>query len=115
MAHQESFESDWKNILLARTYPLTSQVIPNLVAILRHFNWNRIALIQNTQLNAFQFTSSLKIAENFRTYGVEIVQEETLPAPYSITKEVLKNVLENVKDKCRSKGNFICFVVLFHL
>jgi len=101
MAHQESFESDWKNILLARTYPLTSQVIPNLVAILRHFKWNKIALIQNSQLNAFQFTSSLKIAENFRAFGVEIVQEETLPALSSINDKILKNVIEKVKEKSR--------------
>ena len=55
MDHQETDDLGGHNAMLfARTYPLTAQVVPTLVAFLRHFKWNSIALIKNVELNAFQ-------------------------------------------------------------
>ena len=105
MDHQETDDSGGHNAMLfARTYPLTAQVVPTLVAILRHFKWNSIALIKNVELNAFQMKGNIKIAETFRSFGVNIVQEEALPASVDVKekKDVFRKVIRNVKDKSRS-------------
>ena len=99
MVHKKSEDK----LLFARTYPLTTQIVPTIVAILNRFKWKKIAIMKNEELNALQMSGNIRISDQFREFGIDIEIEEALPETIDFTrtnKADLRNAMKAVKDKC---------------
>eukprot|EP00795_Rhopilema_esculentum_P009034 gene9034-16677_t len=107
MVHKKSEDK----LLFARTYPLTTQIVPTIVAILNRFKWKKIAIMKNEELNALQMSGNLRISDQFREFGIDIEIEKALPETIDFTRTNradLRNAMKAVKDKCVRVIVFMC-------
>ena len=98
----------------ARTYPGVKQLTPSLVALLKHFKWNKIALIIDE--NIFKDTAK-NIKKKFSEEHIQISHEESLS--FTEVKYHRKQgdsffpiTFRKIKEKARSKyaNNFYTFM-----
>ena len=94
-------------IRFARTYPFTLQIVPHVAAILRRFNWQRIALIKNSDLHQMQVEQNDRIVKQFKELGIEIVDQVSIEdLDYLDDYNILIPRMKQIKKKARSKKLF---------
>eukprot|EP00794_Sanderia_malayensis_P009041 gene9041-10008_t len=98
------------NLLFTRTYPLTVQLVPSVVAVLQKFGWDEIALITNKQPYSFRLTSSERISKEIRSYGIKIVYEESVPESYVYKSESHGVLLRSIMSKIKRKVRVVVFL-----
>ena len=88
----------------ARTYPVSKQVLPLLVALLKMFKWHIVALIYD---NNFEQTKEY-FKQRFSEKNINVSYEASVPSNFRYQPDVwdqkfpelLKKIKENARGKC---------------
>ena len=88
----------------ARTYPGFKQLAPSLVALLKHFKWNKVALIEG---HMFEDTGKF-IKKTFAGEGIVTSHEVPFSIPkidynHGVGDNKFPSVFREIKEKARSK------------